>query len=248
MLRVLAGIGLNIAEFTHEIRQFIPSFNGSINYLIHQNLSAEAKSSLLNLKENFNRFKTYTSYIDNTITQNVNREKRPLDLREIIRDFNEIIMPDVNLLAIDLKVDYFGYDLFTQPMHPSEWSSILYNLYTNSKKAIRRANPAQGKIKLIGGLEDTKIYLEFMDNGDGIPAQNISRIFDAFFTTSGNASHNAGRNESITGTGLGLKIVKDILLAYNGKIFLVPPETDYNTCFRIELQAASKQTLSQYGY
>jgi signal transduction histidine kinase len=248
MLRVLAGIGLNIAEFTHEIRQFIPSFNGSINFLSSQNLTDSAKESLLNLKENFNRFKTYTSYIDNTITQNVNREKQPQNLRKLISEFKKIISFELNSLSISFTEEFYGYDLYTESMHPSEWSSILYNLYTNSKKAIKRANQEEGIIKIICGKDDGIIYLEFMDNGDGIPLKNQDRIFDAFFTTSTPSSMDSNRNESITGTGLGLKIVKDIIQAYYGNINVIEPDTQFSTCIRIEIPEATKETLEKYGY
>lgn len=248
MLRVLAGIGLNIAEFTHEIRQFIPSFNGSINFLSNQNLTDAAKESLLNLKENFNRFKTYTSYIDNTITQNVNREKQPQNIRKLIAEFKKIISFELNSLSVEFVEEFYGYDLYTDSMHPSEWSSILYNLYTNSKKAIKRASQEKGIIKIIGGKENGKIYLEFMDNGDGIPDKNQDRIFDAFFTTSSPGSSDSSKNESITGTGLGLKIVKDIILAYYGNINVIEPDPEFKTCIRIEIPEATKETLEKYGY
>jgi signal transduction histidine kinase len=247
MLRVLAGIGLNIAEFTHEIRQFIPSFNGSINFLIHQDLSDDSKESLLNLKENFNRFKTYTSYIDNTITQNVNREKQPQNIRKLLSEFKSIISFELNGLSISFEEEFYGFDLYTRSMHPSEWSSILYNLYTNSKKAIKRADEKNGRIKIICGRENNNIYLEFMDNGDGIPLKNRDRIFDAFFTTSTPATIEASRNESITGTGLGLKIVKDIILAYNGDIYVMEPESNFKTCIRIEVPEATEEIVEKYG-
>jgi len=249
MLRVLAGIGLNIAEFTHEIRQFIPSFNGSINFLSSQeNLNEQAKESLFNLKDNFNRFKTYTSYIDNTITRNVNREKQPLDIRKLVTEFKNIISFELKNISINFFDEFYGYDLYTEPMHPSEWSSILYNLYTNSKKAIKRANRAQGMIKVICGREDGKVYLEFMDNGDGIPQKNQGRIFDAFFTTSSSGPMNVNRNDAVTGTGLGLKIVKDIILSYRGSIKVIDPEEEFITCLRIEIPEASLDTLEKYGY
>lgn len=248
MLRVLAGIGLNIAEFTHEIRQFIPSFNGSITYLLEQNFDAEIKTSLINLQDNFNRFKSYTSYIDHTITQNTNRDKKPIDVRSAIRAFHEIIIKDLSHENIVFVDDYYGFDLYTNSMHPSELTSVLYNLYTNSKKAIKRANRGEGKIQVISGREDDILYFEFMDDGDGIAEVNKSRIFDAFFTTSTPSNLDASKNEMATGTGLGLKIVKDIILAYRGRIFLTAPEPGYATNFRIELPIPSQEELDKYGY
>ncbi|MGH2666709.1 sensor histidine kinase [Flavobacterium sp.] len=248
MLRVLAGIGLNIAEFTHEIRQFVPSFNGSINYLIEQDFDENIRSSLLNLQDNFNRFKSYTSYIDHTITQNSNREKRPIDLRSAVRSFHEIVLKDLQAENILLTEEYYGYDLYTYSMHPSELTSILYNLYTNAKKAIKRVNRNDGKIQIICGKDDGIIYIEFLDNGDGIPEKNKNRIFDAFFTTSAPSGIDASQNEMATGTGLGLKIVKDIISAYSGTIDLIAPEQEYITNFRIELPQASEDQLQKYGY
>lgn len=247
MIRVLAGVGLNIAEFTHEIRQFIPSFNGSLSFLSTQNLSIEAMDSLANLKENFNRFKSYTSYIDSTFIQNSNREKNPQKLRTVVEDFEKIVHYDSKGINLNITKEFYGYDLYTRPMHPSEWTSILYNLYTNSKKAIKRANRENGNIKIVGGREKEMIYLEFMDNGDGIPEENYERIFDPFFTTSTPASPNSEKNEVISGTGLGLKIVRDIVESYLGSISVIPSESGFNTCLRIEVPEVSIEDKEKYG-
>lgn len=64
-------------------------------------------------------------------------------------------------------------------MHKSEWSSILYNLYTNSRKAIKRAN-REGSILVEVGIDDGNTFIKFHDNGDGIPEENKNRIFNPF--------------------------------------------------------------------
>ena len=88
---------------------------------------------------------------------------------------------------------------------------------------------------VVGSLNDDTAFIDFEDNGDGIPKKNWERVFDAFFTTTSPASFGAPTDEQMVGTGLGLKIVKDIIVYYKGKIYLVPPENDFSTCFRIEL-------------
>ncbi|MNL67511.1 Sensor protein KdpD [compost metagenome] len=87
-----------------------------------------------------------------------------------------------------------------------------------------------------------------MDNGDGIPQKNQDRIFDAFFTTSASGPLDLNRNEAVTGTGLGLKIVRDIVLSYGGEINLIDPEGDFNTCFKIQIPEATFEILEKYGY
>ncbi|MVM42302.1 hypothetical protein GO730_39095 [Spirosoma sp. HMF3257] len=133
-------------------------------------------------------------------------------------------------------------------MHPSEWSSILFNFYTNSKKAIKRTKK-QGEIRIECGFSGSNVYLEFSDTGDGIPEENEESIFEEFFTTtSPGILDDINSSNEITGTGLGLKIVKDIVISYRGKIEVVSPKLGYNTCLRVEVPKASDKELDKYGF
>ncbi len=247
MIRVLAALGLTIAEFTHEVTQYTPSINGYIAALQSLQQNAEGIGLLEELRRGFNNFIAYTAYFNTTISQNVSRELQPIRITDIVNRFVSAIKGDANKMGIEIKSEFYGgYDLFTVPMHPSEWTSILYNLYTNSKKAIQRAN-SKGIIAIIAGEEGDKIYIEFTDNGDGVAEEIKDRIFNAFFTTSLPAGFDAPSDERLVGTGLGLKIVKDIIETYGGKIFLIPPETEFVTCFRIEIPKASSKQLMEYG-
>jgi signal transduction histidine kinase len=246
MLRVLAGLGLTIGEFTHEIKQFLPAFDVDSTYLI-TNLSniTEEYHRAVRLKDSFNSFSTYASYFDKTISQNAQRELRPIELRDVVNSFTKIIIPDLERNDITFETQFIGYDLFTCRMHPSEWASILFNLYSNAKKAIKREK-VKGNIFVKAGQIDEKVFLEFSDNGDGIPKENEEKIFNAFFTTSSPESHSASSNDELTGTGLGLKIIRDIVESYGGEITIESPELPYKTCLRIELPKATEEEISQY--
>jgi len=236
LLRVLGSLGLIIGEFIHEIKHYPNSLWLDVDFLMGL-LSEEKEAQLTGkrLKENIEALTTYTSYFDRTISQNVNRELKPLEIRDIIGSFVTVIRPDLERNGFDfIKPEILGYDLFTCPMHPSEWASILFNLYSNSKKAIKRAN-SKGKIFIKAGSENNIIFLEFSDNGDGIRTENKTRIFDAFFTTSPPSGSLSTEYEQLTGTGLGLKIVKDIVIGYGGDIFVQSPFFGYSTTIRIEL-------------
>lgn len=238
MLRVLASLGLTIGQFTHEIRHNLAALHADLNYF-QVNLKGDDKSvNIANrLKTNFKMLQSYASYFDSSIAANVRREMQPQELRDVINKFTHAIEPILKRSAIDLKVEINGFDLYTKPMHPSEWASILFNFLTNAKKAIARAN-IDGKILIRAGRDNEDLFLEFADNGDGIPPEIEDRIFDAFFTTSSPAGTLATSSEEIVGTGLGLKIVKDIIDSSEGSIYLIEAPKPYVTCFRIDIPCA----------
>ena len=183
---------------------------------------------------NVKSFTSYTSYFDKAISRNVHRELEPIELRDVVRSFEGVIKADLKRANIELASVFNGYDLFTVPMHPSEWASILFNLYTNAKKAIKRAK-SKGRILIKCGYDESSVFLEFSDNGDGITKENEENIFNAFYTIASAANHTADDVTALTGTGLGLKIIKDIIEFYNGEIYVTIPEESYKTTIRIEI-------------
>ena len=66
----------------------------------------------------------------------------------------------------------------------------------------------KGEIQIKTYSDETHVYLEISDNGRGIPAENLKKIFDPGYTT----------KSSGVGTGLGLAISYKIVEAHKGNI------------------------------
>lgn len=235
MLRVLAGVGLTIAEFVHEVKQFIPSLNGYItNMLRLEEISLSMRNDLLKMQDVVSSFISYTSYFDATISQNSIRELKNIDLRDVVRHFLKSVKMDAKKRKINLFKNFVSHGLVTVEMHPSEWNTILQNLYSNAKKSIIRENPKQGKIFIQCYKDEKYVFLSFHDNGTGIDKKDEEKIFNAFFTTSiARISH--GEYSDETGTGLGLYILQQIVKNRDGEIIIGKPIENYKTCITVKI-------------
>lgn len=249
MLRVLGSVGLTVGQFIHEVKNHFININKEVALLNNVSGIQEVHQHTAILSSNFRDLNTYVSYFDKVISDNVVRDLRPLDLRSEIGRFVNSIEEDLKRVGIELVEPIIhGYFLYTVPMHPSELSSVLFNFYTNSRKAIKRAN-SSGKIMIECGTSGDIVYLEFSDNGDGVPKEIEDRIFDEFFTTtSARSLDSIDSTNEVTGTGLGLSIVRDIVKSYRGTVRIVSPKIDYSTCIRVEFPKATKKHLQDYLY
>ena len=234
MLRVLAATGLVIGEFIHEIKRFEPSFSADISILRNRLTGNDALVEKVDeMEEKLNTFNSYTAYFDRTISRNVIRELEPINIKEQVNAFFKNIKNDLQRAHIDMiEPVYEGRGLVTVPMHPSEWMSILFNLYTNAKKAMKDKD--ERRILIRCWKTDGRVFLQFSDTGKGIPEADRENVFNAFFTTSSPVGRG---NDNYSGTGLGLTIIKEIVTSYSGEIAVVAPYQDYKTTFQISIPA-----------
>ena len=105
---------------------------------------------------------------------------------------------------------------------PSELQQVILNLINNAIDAMEKTG---GKIEIatkISASKKNNLVISIVDNGPGIPKDNLGRIFDPFFTTKA-----VGK-----GTGLGLSICYGIIQKMGGKID-VHSQVGAGTKFRI---------------
>lgn len=235
MLRVLAGLGLSIGAFSHEMEQFKPSLMGDLIHILRNDLPLPEIAESLN--RHLETMFAYTRFFNITVSENLNRSLGPVDVLEIMDRFHSTIENDLARQQIDYDFQPRAFTLMAGPMHEAELISVLFNLYTNARKAIIKKGIA-GHILVTAGLEEKNVWVCFQDNGIGVPDENKERIFDAFFTTSTPASFGVDDKAKLTGTGLGLKIVRDILSTRGGWICLDVPDDGYKTNFKITFPRA----------
>lgn len=247
MMRVLATLGLAIGEFTHEIRLALESVKATASLLADDAKSESDEEGRANqLVDKISDFEGYLAYFDHTVRENVSREVIALEIRDVVNAFIKVVEPKINRSELQLTPSYDGYGLFMKPMHRSEWASILINLFTNSLKAIRRSGRS-GRIAIDCGRVDNSIFLDFSDNGDGVPDANRAKIFDPFFTTTSAAGAHS-EDGDLAGMGMGLKIVRDIVESMGGSIELRLAEAPFTTCFRVKIPEASDEETPSDDY
>ena len=95
------------------------------------------------------------------------------------------------------------------PFDSDQMRRMLINLFDNARSASPEGTQTKITIEIERHSDDAVIV--FSDNGPGIPAENITRIFDPYFTT------------RRTGTGLGLALAKSIVLMHQGTIDVESP-------------------------
>ena len=106
---------------------------------------------------------------------------------------------------------------------------LLYNIIENAIKY----TPEYSIIKLINYVDEDKIYFEVWDNGEGIPEEDLEKIFNRFYRS--------GKNSKAEkrGLGLGLTICKSIAKAHNGELIAFNNEEGGAT-FRFTLNKERK--------
>jgi len=111
---------------------------------------------------------------------------------------------------------------------PNSLKQLLLNILTNSIESIEKS----GEILIETGYleKESKITIEISDTGKGIPDDILNNIFDPFFTS------------KETGTGLGLTISHEIIVAHGGDIFFEKNEGGGTKCI-ITLPVLTKDNL-----
>lgn len=245
MLRILASLGLSISVFGHEIRGAREAMQAHILALkdaIAALSDGDQKRQLETKQQDFqsasDRVFDIGGYIDGLMSRTESRELISISVKGALGGFAKQFGDYMAKQRVQFEIDVPDPTLRTTLMHKSEMDSMLLNLLTNSIKSMRKAEIRDRKVRLDARKEDRHIVLGFEDNGGGISPEYRHRVFDAFFTTTMAADDDGVAGP---GTGLGLKIVSDIVESYGGSARVADATEGYNCRIELRVLAAGAE-------
>jgi signal transduction histidine kinase len=144
---------------------------------------------------------------------------QPLDLQKLI----EKLVSDIRLIDADQHTLYLTCAL---PMFVQLDLKLIQHILTNLVSNAVKYTPAGREIHVQAMTELDEIVIMVQDQGIGIPASEIDKIFEPFFRA-GNVHH-------LKGTGLGLALVASLVEISGGRI-TVTSEQDVGSCFEVRL-------------
>ena len=95
------------------------------------------------------------------------------------------------------------------PLDGTWFTTLLYNLCYNAAKYVPTPG---GQVKVTACVFGDELVTQVEDNGEGIPQEHLSRVFERFYRV------DKARSRKTGGLGLGLSIVREIVEAHHGSI------------------------------
>jgi len=110
----------------------------------------------------------------------------------------------------------------------SQLSQVFLNLLLNAAQALDQGRYDENRVEVTLVRDELWAEVHVRDSGAGIPAGDLARVFDPFYTT----------KSSDRGTGLGLTISREIARRHGGSVE-VQSEVGQGSCFTVRLPVAS---------
>lgn len=215
----LALIGEVVSSIAHSLSNPLNIISGNADYL------------LLNKKSGEPDYEELKTIVDETtrITKSLRgllNFSRPLTVEKTKTDINVLIdeiIANVKYSSGNKTVNIKKSLDKALPMiliDKAQIEEVITNLVINAIQAFN----TNGEITVKTKANSSSIYIEVIDDGPGIPKENLEKIFRPFFSSKGYGK----------GTGLGLSIVKRIIIEHNGSV-KVQSQIGKGTTFTIQL-------------
>ena len=169
-----------------------------------------------------NELTIYSGIDNNRIPYNFQR----INVSEYFNDCVEEVGLDLESKRIELNFYNLVSDDTMIIADPEQMKRVINNIVGNSIKYLDKENGTI-EIRILDEVDSIRVEIE--DNGRGIAAKDLSRIFERFYRT------DESRNSSKGGSGIGLSIVKKIVEDHGGYIWATSKESE-GTCMHFVIR------------
>jgi signal transduction histidine kinase/CheY-like chemotaxis protein len=216
----LAAIGQLATGVAHELNTPLTSITGFTQLLLREDLPPQQRKDLETIR--------HQSECCSEIVQNLLKfsrksdfQKEPVEIRPLIEAALYLVKHDFHTEGIEVRLE-IPENLPRLQGDPCQLQQLFLNLIVNAKQAME--GKGSGALILRASRGTEKVLVQFEDNGWGISKENLSRIFNPFFTTKPPGK----------GTGLGLSISYGIVQRHGGNI-RVESQVGIGSIFTVEL-------------
>jgi signal transduction histidine kinase len=204
-----------VSSVTHELRTPLTSIKGYAAILLSEKLGA-LPEQLKERLEKINRHSDELAQFVNDLLDisriesgRVSMKQESCDLKHIIEEAADLLSVILKERQIEFSLDVPG-DIKSVFADYSQIKRVFINLINNAIKF----TPAQGKITAKCHSLDNQVQVDVSDTGCGIPEQALEKIFEEFYRVDNDI------NQQVKGTGLGLTLVRNIIEAHKGKVWV----------------------------
>jgi signal transduction histidine kinase len=152
--------------------------------------------------------------------------REPVDVEELLRSTTDRFVPRAEQVGVSLTIEV-APSLPPVVGDADRLGQVFGNLLDNALKHARGVSE-KGKVVLQAERQEDKVICSVSDNGPGIPAEDLSRVFERFYQV------DKARVRRKSGAGLGLSIAHEIVQAHGGQISAESVE-ELGTRFSVEL-------------
>ncbi len=195
----------------HELKTPVASIQGYLETILtHPDIPDEMRQQFL--VQCFSQAQRMTAILQDISTLNkIDEAPVTYEFNEV--DISQIVGQIVDASALHLKEHRMHFDnKLPSPLLAYGDASLIHSIFRNlTDNAISYAGDGS-TITLTHSDKDTHWQFTFSDNGVGIPAEHLPRIFERFYRV------DKGRSRKLGGTGLGLAIVKNAVHLHGGMI------------------------------
>lgn len=201
----LAQLGRMAAQVAHEVKNPLAGISGALQ-IIRRRLPPESQDQPV-IDEILQRIDALNEWIQELLVFSRPRSPRFVKIRALplLRETIALLDNDPQFNEVESELE--GADLVL-PGDRELLKSVFLNLVLNAAQAMN----GQGRIRVRLAPRNGRCRISVEDDGPGIPREQRDRVFEPFFTTKSK------------GSGLGLAVAKQVVVAHGGEIEIACPE------------------------